>query len=146
MNIRKISYLIDKSELSDPVNNAISKYRNHPSILLIKDRIRNPASSSFQEASLSDIGKELRNLNTKKASTFGNIPPNILRANKKSCSETLAELFNNNLLTSSFPTELKVADVSPVFKKGDSLKRKSIDQLVYYQLLLRFSKDFCINK
>ena len=48
---------------------AISKYKNLPSILLIKDKIRNPASFSFKEASLSDTEKELRNLNTKKAST-----------------------------------------------------------------------------
>ena len=74
---------------------AISKYKNHPSILLIKDQIRNTTSFSFKEASLSDIEKEFRNHNTKKkASAFGNIPSKILRASKESCSETLAELFN----------------------------------------------------
>ena len=67
MNIRENSYLIDKTELSDSANKAISKYKNHPSILLIKDIIRNPASFSFKEASLSDIEKQLRNLNTKKS-------------------------------------------------------------------------------
>ena len=73
---------------------------------------------------MSDIEKELRNLNTKKARTFGNIPPKILRTSKESFSETLAELFNNTLLTSSFPTELKVADVSLIFRKYDPLKTK----------------------
>ena len=63
LNIRENSYLTEKSELSDPVNKAISKYRNYPSILLIKDKMRNPTSFSFKEASLSDIEKELRNLN-----------------------------------------------------------------------------------
>ena len=130
LNIRGNSYLIEKSELSDPVNKAISKYKNYPSILLIKAKIRNPASFSFKEASLSDIEKELRNLNTKNASTFGNIPPKILRGSKESCSETLAELFNNTSLKSSFPAELKVADVSPVFKKDDQLRTKS------YRLLM----------
>ena len=125
LNIQENSYLIDKSELSDPVDKAISKYKNHPSILLIKDKIINPAPFSFKEASLSDIEKELRKLNTKKASTFGNILPKILRASKEGCSESSAELFNNTLLTSSFPTELKVADVSPVFKKDDPLKTKN---------------------
>ena len=108
MNIQKNSYLIDKSELLDPVNNAISKHRNHPSIFLMKDKIRNLAPFSFKEASLSDIKKESRNLNTKKASTFSNVLPKMLRASKESCSETLAELFNNTLLKSSFPTELKI--------------------------------------
>ena len=90
-NIRENLCLIDKRELSDPVNKVISKYENRLSILLIKDTIRNPASFSFKEASLSVIEKDL---NTKKASTFGSIPPKILRASKESCSETLAELFN----------------------------------------------------
>ena len=90
-NIRENLCLIDKRELSDPVNKAISKYENHLSILLIKDTIRNPASFSFKEASLSAIEKDL---NTKKANTFGSIPPKILRASKESCCETLAELFN----------------------------------------------------
>ena len=111
--------------MSDPVNNTISKYRNHLSILLIKDKIRKPASFSFNEASLPDIEKELRNLNTKRASIFGNISSKILRASKESCSETLAELFNNTLLTSRFPTELRVPDVSTVFKKDDPLKKKN---------------------
>ena len=93
LNIRENSYLIDKTELSDPVNKVILKYKNHPSILLIKGKIRNPTSFSFKEASLSDIEKELRNLNTKKVSTFGNMPSKILRASKEICSETLAELF-----------------------------------------------------
>ena len=66
MNRRENPYLIDKTELSDPVNKAISKYKNHPSILLIKDKIRNLASFSFKEVSLSHIEKELRNLNIKK--------------------------------------------------------------------------------
>ena len=39
LNIRENSYLIDKSELSDAVNKAISKYKNHLSVLLIKDKI-----------------------------------------------------------------------------------------------------------
>ena len=69
--------------------------------------------------------EEFRNLNTRQGSIFGNIPPKILRASKESCSETLAELFNNTLLTCSFPTELKVAVVSPIFKKNDPLKTKN---------------------
>ena len=65
MNVQENSYLVDKSELSEPMNMTISKYRNYPSILLIKDKIRNPASFSFKEAFLSDIEKALRNLNSK---------------------------------------------------------------------------------
>ena len=74
---------------------------------------------------MSDFERDLRNFNTKKASTFGSIPSKFLRASKENCSETLAELSNNTLLTSSVPTELKVEEESPVFKKDDPLKTKS---------------------
>ena len=46
------------------------------------------------------------------------MPPKISRASKERGYETLAEVFNNNLLISSFPHELKVAHVTPIFKKG----------------------------
>ena len=52
-------------------------------------------------------------------------PLKILRWSEERCSATLAKLFNNALLTSIFPTELKVADVSPIFKKDDQLKTKN---------------------
>ena len=76
-----------------------------------------PELFSFTEASISDIEKELSNLNTKKASTFKNITPNVLKASIMSCSEVLTKLFNNAISTSDFPNKLKVADVSPIFEK-----------------------------
>ena len=38
LNITENSYLIDKSELSDPVNKTISEYKSHHSMLLIKTK------------------------------------------------------------------------------------------------------------
>ena len=55
LNIRENSYLTDKTELSDPVNKAISKYKNYPNILLIKDKIINAASVSISFSSWSDL-------------------------------------------------------------------------------------------
>ena len=66
--------------------------------------------------------KRVKKSQKKKASTFGNMPPKISRASKERGYETLAEVFNNNLLISSFPHELKVAHVTPIFKKGWPIK------------------------
>ena len=59
LNIWENSYLIDKKELSNTANNAISKYRNHLSILLIKDKIRCPASFSFKEVLCKYVSKHI---------------------------------------------------------------------------------------
>ena len=124
------------------MNKAISKHKNHPTILLIKDRIRNPASFSFKEASSSNIEKGI----WKYIYTFVNIPTNILRARKESCSETLAELFNNTLLRSSFATKLKVADVSLVFKKNDLLKTENYRPVSVLPVVSKILERFILHK
>ena len=61
----------------------------------------------------------------KKSSTFKNIPAKILKISRNSCSETLKALFSKTVLTGTFPNELKLADVTPVFKKENPLKSKN---------------------
>ena len=48
----------------------------------------------------------------------------ISKISKNSCSETLTALFNITVLTGNFPTELKLANVTPVFEKANPLKLK----------------------
>ena len=75
------------------------------------------------------------------------MPQKVLRASKESCSETLVERFNNTLLISIFPTKLKVADVSPVFKKDDPLKTKNYRAVSALLVVFeRFSNNPCISK
>ena len=63
---------------------SILKFRNYPSILFIKSKIRNPVFFSFNEVSFSVIEKEVRSLNMKNVGTFKNIPPNIFKASVES--------------------------------------------------------------
>ena len=126
LNIRQNSHKTDGSkEIEDQVQKAISKYKNHPSIILIKSKIKVPELIVFTEASVSDIEKELSNLNTKKASTSKNMTAKVLKASIENYSEALTKLFNNTILTSDFPDKLKVAGVSPIFKKDDPQKSKN---------------------
>ena len=74
---------------------------------------------------MSDIEQKLSNLNVKKSSTFKNIPAKLLKISRNSCSETLKALFNKTVLTGNFPNELKLVDVTLVFKKEDPLKSKN---------------------
>ena len=49
----------------------------------------------------------------------------ILKNSRNSCLETLKALFNKAVLTGTFPNELKLADLTPVFKKEKPLKSKN---------------------
>ena len=93
--------------------------------MLIKQNLENVDHFSFKEVSISEIGKELRELNSNKATAFGNIPAKILKQSSKSCSDTLQKLFNDALRDGYFPDKLKRTDIAPVFKKYDPTKAKN---------------------
>ena len=67
----------------------------------------------------------MRELNSNKATTFGNIPTKILKQSSKSCSDTLQKLFNDALRDGYFPDKLNGADLTSVFKKDDPTKAKN---------------------
>ena len=83
--------------------------------MLIKQKLENVDHFSFKEVSISEIEKELRELNSNKATTLGNIPTKILKQRSKSCSDTLQKLFNNALRDAYSPDKLNRADITPVF-------------------------------
>ena len=95
----------------------------------------------LKEISSSDVEHELKSLNSKKANTFKNIPPKLLKENFDICNDTILRVINNGIRTSQFPNDLKLADVTPIFKKVDSS-----DQLVFYQLCRKFLKEFYKSK
>ena len=68
----------DSTTILDLVEKAIKKYEIHPSILLIKNKIGNEKSFKFEAVSVSDIEKEIKTINPKKATPSGNIPPKYL--------------------------------------------------------------------
>ena len=93
--------------------------------MLIQRKVANDSTFSFNKASLSDIEKELRSLNPNKAYTFKNIPSKILKESREYCSDILQKLFNKTLSNKEFPDELKLADVTPIYKKDDPNKSKN---------------------
>ena len=60
---------------------AILKYRNHPSILAIRERKKAQKKFCFKEVSIEEIQKEILNLNNKKASQNSDIPTKIIKEN-----------------------------------------------------------------
>ena len=71
---------------------------------------------------LSDIKNEIKGLNPNKAIAHDNIPPKILRRSAEVTANTFL-LFNNAISNSEFPENLKLADVTPVFKKKNPLDK-----------------------
>ena len=79
---------------------------------------------SFKEFSITEIEKELREINSNKATAFDNTPTKILKQSSKCCSDTLQKLFNDALRNDYFPGKLKYSDVTPVFKNKSKRRFK----------------------
>ena len=107
--------------------------------MLIQSKVAFDSTFSFNEASLSDKEKELRSLNASKAYTFKNVLPKILKENGECCSDILKKLFSDTLSDKELPNELKLADVTPVYKKDDPNKSKNYRTV---RIMLVVSKVF----
>ena len=71
LDINENSYIVnnESSTILDPVERDIKNYEIHPSMLLIKNKIRNQKSFKFEAISVSDIGKEIKT-KPQKTNTF----------------------------------------------------------------------------
>ena len=104
---------------NDEILNVAIKFRNHPSILQIKDKIQVHKKFSFAMSTEDEILIELNLLNINKPTTFNNIPAKILVDAKFICSPYITKIYNDSKNESKFPGSLKMADISPVHKKDD---------------------------
>ena len=108
-----ITYL-QHVEGTAPILKAIIKYKNHPSILRIKNSFKHPKVFSFKYFNVEDVKREINNLNSKKATPKGDIPVKILKWNSDIIVHALTECYNQNIKNATFPNELKNADISCV--------------------------------
>eukprot|EP00794_Sanderia_malayensis_P005369 gene5369-6040_t len=69
--------------------------------------------------------EQLQNLDPKKGSPQNAIPAKILKYNADLFCFPLTELFNKLVEESSFPDNMKNADVSSLFKKDDNMSKKN---------------------
>ena len=92
----------------------------------------------------------INSLSSKKTTGVDQIPPKILKARAEALSG-LFPVFLKRCSQNQFPDRLKVAQVSPIFKKGDSYIKKNyrpanvltthskiFEQIMFYQLSNQF--------
>lgn len=102
----------------------VDKYSDHPSIIKIKQSVQRNSTFSFSHIHPWDTYQVIMGLNPSK-STSGSIPTKILQQVAKECSVPLTDCLNNCINDHIFPSELKLADVIPIFKKGDETDKEN---------------------
>ena len=112
--------------LSDPIAIALKKFECHPSIIDIIEKVEVNSKFSFHEVIYSEIESEIKNINVRKAGTFKNIPAKLLKQVKGVIIEPLMKIWNEEVIKNKkFPSKLKCADLTPIFKKCDSILKEN---------------------
>ena len=109
-------FLVNVDHIGDPVQKAIEKYKNHPSVKAISEKY-DKNTFSFRYVSLDEIKKEIKNLNTKKACQDTDIPTKIVQENSDIFAEFIFQNLNYGIEFSVFPANIKNANITPVHKK-----------------------------
>ena len=119
-----------------------------------KSRRITPGAFKLSEVTEDQVNKELLNLDSTKSIGLDNISPKFLKAGAQQLAPKIAHIINLSITTGSVPDELKMAKVSPLYKKNDKLEvgnyrpisvlnaiSKILEKSVHTQLL-----DYLIEK
>ena len=128
------------NQLSE-VEMAIIKYKNHPSIKDITDRMEKLGKTTFnlKFTSREETGKEVNNLKIKKALQKSDIPLTIVTENVDIISYFLYHNLNNSLSCATFPTLMKYAGVIPIHEKDHKTDKDNYRPI---SILPNPSKDY----
>ena len=119
-------FLCDTSNLSNPIDIAIEKFKNHPSIISINNNVSPSSPFVFNNVEIENMLKEINNLDVKKQGNFGGIPAKCLMMGSEECCAYLTRVWNEEVVAKcTFSNDLKRADVTPIFKKSDSTATKN---------------------
>ena len=118
LNIKvKEDLLFNVSNINDPAEKAIQKYKNHPSIQIMKVTFDSNKTFSF-DLVLSDTILRKWYLQILKKTTHSNdAPTKIIEANADLFLIFVSNAFDESVISCKFLFLLNLADVTPVHKK-----------------------------
>ena len=107
-----------------PINEILNSYQNHPSLRLINSNKPNGYTNfTFSPITPSHITEIITELQNKKSSGYDDIPASFIKHLKHELAIPLSSLINSCINKGIFPSNLKMADITPVYKKKDKLNK-----------------------
>ena len=102
-----------------------SPEQDNPSIKKMFSFRREERHFKFHSVSENEVRKVILNMNGKKANLIGDIPAGILKGCVDFYISALTKILNTSLERGCFPNQLKLAEVTAVFKKEDELNKSN---------------------
>ena len=137
-------HLCDVSDETNPIERAIKKFKNNPSIININKNIPKTTNFEFSQVHIDSIQKMIDN---EKSGTFEGIPTNCLKGVSDISAKFLNSVWNNEVLKDlNFANGLKLADIVPVFKKDDSTLVKNYSPVSLLPIISKIFERIMLNQ
>ena len=107
------------------INSLNEVYKNHDSIKAIKMHHDSTRCFDFSNVEVECVSKLLKNMDASKAVGNDNIPPKLIKIARNEPSAPFTCIINQTFSKSCFPSALKKAEVTPLFKAKDALLRNN---------------------
>ena len=104
------------SSKQDPILKRLDKYKDHPSIRLIKAK-NNSQVFNFCQTDIEEVKKTFQSLDPKKAAQKDDIRTNLLKENVDVFGKYTCDDISDSIHSSKFPRERKEADIVTAHKK-----------------------------
>ena len=114
------NYKSNLTSAADPILKLIAKYKNHQSILRIKNYMKYKDLSLFEFIDKMRISKEINNSDKRKAYQENGIPVKLVKSKRDVFSYFIYHNFNNSMSRCNFSSNLKAADILPNIKRDES--------------------------
>ena len=101
---------------------------------------------SFESVTEDLVSEEIMNLDGCQATRIGDISVDILKSTVDIHLPFITNSINLSIENGCFPEELKLAEVSPIFKKKDDSTKRITGLSVFYRMCQRFLKESCTIK
>ena len=132
----------DSTETDDLVLSAISRFKNHQSIIMIKRKNSSCGSFSFSSVQYDDFLKKTKNVDTAKASQEPDVPTKILKANCEFFAQYFCENISYCICHSILPSKLKSADITPVYKRNSKNSKENYRPIIILSNISKIYEPF----
>ena len=140
-----VSSLAVQNTSNDVVANAIKQYENHPCIINIKRQSDRNEIFEFTSISPLEVWEEVNKLDSSKK-TSGEISTDVVELISGYSLQHLTYFINKMFTNNEFPGKLKLADIPPIFKSGESTQKGNYRPMSVLPALSKLFKRIMIKQ
>jgi len=136
----------DTITTNDDLASILADHEESNSVKFINNNISNGNSFNFIDVTDETVFKKLVSINTKKSMGHDMLPPKLIKLGAKHLHRPIRYLVNMSFSTSEFPNDLKAAEVTPIFKKNDRLKKENYRPISVLPCFSKIFESICIDQ